>query len=47
MSDQAIPISIAINTKIQYLDLTSRVEALIQHTYLRMFIARTALSKML
>lgn len=33
--------------KIQYLDLTSRVEASIQLTYLRMFIVRTALSKTL
>lgn len=45
VSDQAIPISTAMNTKIQYLDLTSRVEALIQLTHLRIFIVRTALSR--
>lgn len=47
MSDQAAPISIAINTKILYLDLTSRAKASIQLTYLGMFIVRTALSKTL
>lgn len=47
VSDQAIPISIVNNTKIQYLVLTSRGEASIPVTYLRTFTARTALSKTL
>lgn len=47
VSDRANPISIVNNTKIQYLDLTPRVESSIPVTYLRMFSARTALSKTL
>lgn len=44
VSDQATPISIAINTKILYLNLTSRAKASIQLTYLGIFIVKTARS---